>query len=67
MERVRGTGTLKGQLIMFTLYADGCKPQIFCTEKDAITTAHERGAEAFEIYNEDDRMVYNEFPAPKWV
>lgn len=37
------------------------------TKAAAILAARAIGAESFEVYDADDRQVFAEHPAPRWV
>jgi hypothetical protein len=50
---------------MFTTYRDDGEIQSFDTEAEAITWGRE--CESFEVHNDDDMIVYQEFPVARWV
>lgn len=50
---------------MFTTYRDGGQVKTFGTKEEAI--AWGRQVESFEVYDDDDRQVYCEFPMPRFV
>lgn len=47
---------------MFYLFGDGLTEMSFDTADEAIRFAQSADLESFEVYDADDRLVYQEFP-----